>query len=462
MKKSFFNITYIFISAVFVFNSLTITFAWEEPSVEAAAAIMIEETTGKILYSKDADKKMFPASTTKILTAIVALDYLSPDELIVVGREINSVPLGSSIAGHIAGETLRADNLIRGLIIPSGSDTACVIAIEVARRVSGDESISYANAEKLFCDLMNKKAVSLGATNSNFVNPHGLHDENHYTTARDMALISKEALKNPLIREIAKEKEFRGNGAGENPDPSLKTQQYNWKSRNELLLQKDFYYSYATGIKTGFTDEAGSCLTASAAKDGKQYISVVFFSTDAGRWSDTVKLFDYGFETFNNETIQEKGQVLGQIGIDNPRLGDAEKITAVSNDTFTSFMSKDELSWIVKEIKYNEELIAPATDTADFKLKTPISVNDVIGKVSYYLDGELLFTGDVISQDEALQRTFSTDTDYYFNKFKAAVFSVNAIPYWIGGIIIIIVLILIIKSANNRKARRSSILRKRY
>ncbi|MGN1231492.1 MAG: D-alanyl-D-alanine carboxypeptidase family protein, partial [Anaerotignum sp.] len=134
------------------------------PDVVAASAILIEASTGTILYEKNPDQKMYPASMTKMLTALVAMDYFEPEELIQVGTEINEVSLDSSKAGHQVGETLTMKNAIRGLIIPSGNDSANVVAAAVARRTENDENLGFAKCEAVFTELMNQKAKELGAT----------------------------------------------------------------------------------------------------------------------------------------------------------------------------------------------------------------------------------------------------------------------------------------------------------
>ncbi|NLK36762.1 MAG: D-alanyl-D-alanine carboxypeptidase, partial [Epulopiscium sp.] len=196
------------------------TFAAQKPEVTAETAILMEPTTGKIIYSKDIHKKMYPASMTKILTALVVMDYFSPDTLITVGTEINEVTLDSSKAGHKRGETLTVENLIRGLIIPSGNDTANVLAAAVAKKVENNNDLTPEESEKVFARLMNEKAKKLGAKESHFSNAHGYHDENHYTSAYDMALITREAQKNKMISEIAKEKSFSGKGVENNLESS--------------------------------------------------------------------------------------------------------------------------------------------------------------------------------------------------------------------------------------------------
>ena len=155
----------------------------QAPELQAEAAILIEASSGTILYEKNATQKMYPASMTKMLTALVALDYFKPEDLIVVGSEINEVSLDSSKAGHELGETLTVENAIRGLIIPSGNDSANVVAAAVAKKAENDENMTFGKCEVVFTDLMNKKAEELGATNSHFANAHGYHSDDHYTCA---------------------------------------------------------------------------------------------------------------------------------------------------------------------------------------------------------------------------------------------------------------------------------------
>lgn len=448
----------ILIFAIVFLLSGNVVFADDQLSLNCAATILIEETSGKVLYAKDADKKMFPASMTKILTALVALEYLKPDEYIVTGDEINEVPYDSSKAWHIMGETLLVENLIRGLIIPSGNETACVVARAVAKKIKNVDNISYAEAEKLFCDLMNEKAKELGAVNSNFSNPHGYHSERHYTTARDMALIARAAMGNSLIRSIVAELSFVENGAGANPPEGAVTKEYQWATHNQLIIKGDpFYYEYATGIKTGYTGEAGSVVTASAEKDGRKLIAVVMLSTDTGRWEDAKTLFEYGFDNFDDLTVQTEGQVMVSAKqISNPRLGDDETLDLVAEQDVIRYLSKDELSRIQNKITINEELIAPQAEGGDGveMLLAPLTTGQAVGTVTYTLDDEILYEGNIISPRLVEPRSLKSDLNYYKEKSIKAVFSLKAIPFWIGGAVAILFVVRSILRFNYRKRQR--------
>ncbi len=455
-----------FLILAFIIIFCDIKLLYSEPYLEldAKAAILIEQKSGKVLYSKNENEKMYPASMTKILTAIIALEYIKPDEIIFSGTEIKSVPFDSSKAGNIVGEAIRGDNLIRLLIIPSGNDTACIVAQNVAEKVTGNADLPYSEAEKIFSNLMNEKAKSLGATNSNFVNPHGYHNENHYTTAYDMALISRAAMENELIQRVVAEKEFVGNGAGENPDPSWKTKEYSWKTHNLLIGGGEYAYEYATGIKTGFTDEASDCVSASAKKDNVSLINVVLDSDDPGRWEDSIKLFEYGFNTFSYKAIQSVGQELGAAVLSNNKLGESDLIKVVAKSEFIEFLSNEEANKIQSNIEYKEEFIEKNEDVENvsLKLKAPINKGDILGKITYTLDGKEIFSDDVLAERDVEARSFQSDFLFYFNKTKNAVFSIDAIPFWIASIVAIAITFIIVSKIRSRRNRNFYKLKKRY
>ena len=213
MKKGIFIIT-AFLLYCALGGDPALAQGYAPPNVNAQSAILMEQGTGKVLYAKNERQRMYPASITKVLTAIVALEYLDPEEIVTTGTEVNAVPYDSSTAGHLVGESLKVENLIRGLFIPSGNETGCVAAAAVVKKAGYGESMAYGEIERIFSNILNEKARELGAMDTNFVNPHGYHDANHYTTAYDAALFCSAAMENELIRRIAGETEFYGNGAG--------------------------------------------------------------------------------------------------------------------------------------------------------------------------------------------------------------------------------------------------------
>ena len=463
------NIAFILLAALFLIP-VRPAFA-EDIYISGKSAILVDVATGKVLYAKNETERMYPASLSKILTALVALEYLSPDELVTVGHEIDGVPYDASKAGHKVGELITVENLIRAAMIKSGNESCHVLAHQVAQRVKDeDEELSYNGEERLFARLMNEKARSLGAINSNFVNSHGYHNPSHYTTAQDMAIISQAALKNDLIASIAKQSAFAGNGAGENPPEGAFTQNYNWESTNQLLSKPEFFYQYATGLKTGFTDQAGQCLAATAEKDGRQLVSVILFSQDPDRWTDSAKLLEYGFDNFSFMEVQRPDEVVDTLYAHNPRLGETGEVPILTFGRYSDLYSEDEFKRITSSIVYNESLIYEYTEEeraepgfkAEMRLTTPVEEGISLGKINYYLDDELIFSSDIISGAKILERTFNSDVDYYVARAKDAAFSGAAIPYWVGGVLLLVGIFHLIWWNIRRKKRKQFSYRNKF
>ena len=432
-------------------------FAAMEPSVSAEAAILMEKETGRILFEKNIDEKMYPASMTKILTALVALDYFDPAALVTVGTEINSVSLDSSKAGHVRGETLTVENLIRGLIIPSGNDTATVVATAVAKKVENNTNLSYEECENIFSKLMNEKAKELGAKNTHFSNPHGYHADDHYTTARDMALIVSAAMDNETIARISQEKRFSGNGAGEKleSDSTIVSNDYSWKSHNLLITEGEYYYEYATGMKTGFTNEAGDCVAATAEKDGVKLISVIFNSEDPGRWVDAKELFEYGFNNYSNIMLQSAEKEVENVKLEghNRLLGDT--VVVFIKDDVKYYLSDKEKDEIEVKIKYNEDLISKTDEeTKEVYLKAPIEKDQKVGTVEYYLDNEIIAERDLYSGQNVEKRTIINSIKYFFKNIGEKIFTIKGLIITVAVIVVIIIIILLIRLIRGRNSRK--------
>lgn len=242
--------------------------AAENISLSAKAAVLIEAETGTVILAKNENTKLPMASTTKIMTTLLTLEsgdldktYQIPDEALMTE--------GSSM-GLCFGESVTKNELCYGMMLPSGNDAANTAALIIGG--------SFEN----FAKRMNRRAASIGMKNTNFVTPSGLHDENHYSTAYDMALLAREAMKNDRFCEICRTKSIRLSSDGFQSDKYL--------SNTNRLLTK---YPYCIGVKTGFTDEAGRCLVSAAEKDGMKLIAVTLNASDD--WNDHIKMFETGF-----------------------------------------------------------------------------------------------------------------------------------------------------------------------
>lgn len=340
--RSFFALV---LSTIFILSNYS--FASEMLDVSAKSAVLLDASSGRILYSKNSDEKLPIASTTKIVTAIVALENSRLDEVIKTSPKAAHVE-GSSIWLE-ENETITMENALYGLMLNSGNDAA----IAIAEHISGDTDI--------YADLMNNLVKKVGANNSHFVNPNGLDAPNHYTTAYDLALITRYGLKIPKFAEIVKTKEKKIPWEGHQWNRTL-------KNHNKLLWQ----YQYCDGIKTGFTKKSGRCLVTSATKDGWQLIGVTL--NDGDDWNDNKKMFEYGFNTYAPKLVFNKNQYVKTIIVNG---GKSSKITLVTDDKLLVPLSQNE-----ENITYQYE--GPEVVTA------PVSKCDDIGKLNVYLDGKLI------------------------------------------------------------------------
>lgn len=264
-------------------------------TLEAQSAVLVDED-GKVLFDERGGAKRYPASTTKVLTALVALEIGNLDDVVRVGDEANLPKPGSSTAQLRYGEKLTFAQLLNAMLIPSGNDAAYVIAAYIGRKAAGDPQMDYRDAVEAFIGLMNRRAEELGAAHSHFTSPDGYHDEQHYTTAGDMALIAREAMKHKEFREIVVKTQYKL------PDVKVKDKEGRTKTQSRVLENTNLllddsgseYLPGCTGIKTGHTSEAGYCLVASAARGGESVIAVVLDSTGESVWGDASALLAWG------------------------------------------------------------------------------------------------------------------------------------------------------------------------
>lgn len=293
--KIFFILSFIFI--YFFTCSITNAATKDEnlPMLYCNNNILMDAETGNVLFEKNGYSKIYPASTTKVLTAILVLENLSLEEKVVASQKaINSVPIGSSVMGIKQGEIFSVENLLYGLILPSGNDAAIVLAEAVSGNVDN------------FVTLMNSKASEIGCLNTHFSNPHGFYDEYHYSTPYDMALILKYAMKYDEFRKIAQTKSW------ELPITN-KTDTTRILKNNNRLLDKNYsiFYPYALGGKTGYTIESRGTYIGYAKKDDKLLIVGNFDGSQNingknARFLDAISLCDYGFLNYDKEKIVSK------------------------------------------------------------------------------------------------------------------------------------------------------------
>lgn len=258
-------------------------------TINAKSAILIDANTKQVLYYKKAVTARFPASTAKLLTSLVALDWCKVNEKITVGDEVTMIAPDSTRAYLRPGEKLTLRNLLEGMLLPSGNDAAYATAAYVGRKSLQNPNATKKEAVKEFVRLMNLKAEELGVKNSCFKSPDGYDCIGQYTTAYDMALIGLAASDNKAILNVTKKARSRN---------ILRSgQDLTWTNTNKLINRySGEYYPYAIGLKTGTSTMAGKNLIAAARKGGKKVICVIMNSSSVGRWEDAIKLLKYGLK----------------------------------------------------------------------------------------------------------------------------------------------------------------------
>ena len=354
----------------------------------SSACLLMEESTGKILYSKNANSIMYPASTTKIMTAILTLEKCNLSDTAVVSHNaVFSIPSGYSTASLVEGEVLTIEQLLNVLLIPSANDAAVVLAEHIAGSVEA------------FSDMMNSKAVELGCLNTHFVNPNGIHNENHYSTAYDLALIGKYAMQFPTFKEISSKTRYTLpiTNAYSKEDRIFNT-------TNDLIKPNysssptNYYYKYATGGKTGYTDPAGQCIVATATKDNVSLIAVTLhgdFTEDnlSQRALDCKALFEYGFNNFSMVSIAKKGDVASNMKVPNATKDSSSLDLLYSDDIYAFVPNGFDTSSVTPNIKLSSTF-------------APIAQDTILGTISYDIDGSN-YSCNLLASHEVYKNQFT-------------------------------------------------------
>ena len=367
---------------ILFFSFLPVYADSEEPQITADAAILIDSNTGKILYSKNENEKMYPASTTKIMTAILTIENCNLDDTVTVPYEaIASIPSGYSVAALQPGEKLTVNQLLQVLMVHSANDAANVLAYHVADSIES------------FATMMNTKVSELGLENTHFTNPSGKHDENHYTTAYDLSKIMQYCMKNSTFRTLA--------GLKSCVIPA--TNKYDeriFSSTNELLTASNYYYKYAIAGKTGYTTEAKNCLVSVANKDNLELISVVlgvglYPNNLSGKFIETVNLFNYGYDNYTIRKLREKDAIATQIEVGNGTK-ETRNLDLLISDNITALVKQSDL----------ETEVTPKIELDD-NIQAPIAQGKTIGKIIYEIDG-ITYTSDLKASHNVEKSSFMT------------------------------------------------------
>lgn len=350
------------------------SFSISQPNFQiySDGAILIDSNTGKVLYGKNENKKLYPASTTKILTAILAIENCKLTDKITASYEaVMSIPSGYSNAAIQVGESLTTQELLDMFLIHSANEIGNIFAEHISGSIEN------------FANLMNNKASELGCLNTHFTNPSGIHDVEHYSTAYDMALIAKYCMKNETFRNIVSKTSCT-------VEATDKYEKRYFKNTNNLIDSSNrYYYEYAIGVKTGFTSQAKNCLIAASKKDNLELITVALGAEAtedgrSGRYVDSINLFEYGFSNYKTQKIATKNSVVKDLIIENATKDTKNLSLLLKDDIFGITPVNFDLSNLDCSIKLKENISAP------------ISKDDVLGEITYVVNG-ISYSSDLIA-----------------------------------------------------------------
>lgn len=421
-----------------------------EDQLYARSAILIEADSGEVIFEKNADTLMYPASTTKILTTLLALQSGDMNDTVTISANAMDLPPNSSNARFKAGEEVNLEQLLYATMIMSANEGATAVAEHISGSVTA------------FADYMNRAAVAFGCTQTHFTNANGLHDPYHYTTARDMALIAREAMDNDRFRQICAATSYTLEKTNLQKSRSL-------SGRNLFLSNTEdnrYYYQDGNGIKTGYTNAAGNCFVGSASRNGVNLISVVFYSGDRGRYADSIKLMNYGFSQYIGVTLIELYQ-MNPITIDstNFSLKDSNvgRLTlyarAVDNAVpATITVKRNELESLTR----NFRRMVILNYTRDFS--APIAAGEVFGTMTYVpeiggaIEYELIAARSISARENAPKSIEQIERETYEdpNPFPPLSLELVIILSW-PLLLFIVLLVLLIKLIKGRRIRRTKI-----
>ena len=415
-------------------SSLSVCAADYGCTVETSSSNVYVENldTGTVVYEKNIDEKVPPASLTKIMTYIVVAENI-PDfentKVTVTDSALANLDPESSVMGLTGyiGQDFTVLDLLYGLMLPSGNDAALVLADYI-----GDGNIDN------FVEMMNRKAAQLGCKSTHFVNPHGLYESAHYSTARDLSVITKYAMEKPYFKEITSKATYHAQGMTE----SIETTNY-------LLdpYHPEYYYEYATGIKTGYTDEAGKCLISTAEKDGYNYLCIALgspysFAEDVNyAMLESKELYEWAFNNISSVELLSSSEVIDRLPVE-----------FVWGNVFVLAMPDGGVNALLPN-NYDESLVTTEVDLPEY-VRAPVEMNEVLGTISVYYDGELVGTTNLVSKEEIKR----DQSNYLMHRFIG--FVVNNI-IWIA-IVLAIAVGALIMYINARKQKKRRQARRRY
>jgi D-alanyl-D-alanine carboxypeptidase (penicillin-binding protein 5/6) len=411
-------------------------FAQSLPPYGSEEGVMIFElNSNDIVYAQNENEKMYPASTTKLMTALVAVENCEMNELITVGDEIYDISSDSSVAGLELGESIYMSELLYALLLPSGNDAANVIAVNVGRKLTGNSTATDSECYDAFIEAMNQKAESLGMTGTHFTNPHGLHDPDHYTTVADMMILAQVAFANQTIAFVS---------GTTIQQVATDMNEYTWYNSNLMLYSNfdilsdyykliygvsgdnAFYNEYVISGKTGSTDEAGRCIVYEAEGNGIEIIGIILNSTEDllfSEASDTINDIIENYELVKWTQDDEVENYYLEVEVDNYHVFDDSTLKLKADTPLITLVRTEEKDSYSTIIKWDESKVVSSEDM--ITILDDIAEGEQVGEIEVYY-------GDVFVESTPL---------YANNAIGIRIWSDYPIIYWYVTLVLILLLL---------------------
>ena len=422
-----------------------------EGHLYAQAAVLVDAENGDVLFAKNARQRMYPASTTKVMTLLLALESgIAMDTTIVIPKQASEIPADSSLVPVFPGDVMTFRDLLYGFMLTSGNDGANAVAVLVSGSVDA------------FVDRMNARAAEIGCENTHFANPHGYHDENHWSTALDLAKIASEAVKLDAFRQIVSAPSYTMNITRGNAAQTVRI-----TNTNALLkTESSYYYPDCIGIKTGFHSLAGQCFVGAAERDGVRLVTVDLHGAGSQeKWVDTIRMFNYGFTCYTAYTMEQMftfaspkiATLRVSNAIESDPLGGSLglRIAQISDPDYTRMVEND-----------NEQAMAAAVDdfvsrcemTVTSDMVAPISEGEIIGRLRYQDQSGNEITALLVADRSIAEQPPKAElTDI----FPVLAYFENPLVVLLAAVLILLIVMLLIAGAV-RAARKEKRRKKIY
>lgn len=404
------------------------------PEIVGETAILIDASTGQVLFDKNAHEQRYPASTTKMITALLALENLDLSQTVVIDKDTPFT--GGSRIYLLEGEEITVEQLLYALMLDSANDAAVALGKEMAGDIPS------------FAKMMNDRAKEIGALNTHFVNPHGLQEEGHVSTAYDLALIAREAMANEKFRELVSTYRYII------PSTNRQEERYLYNT-NRLLydektkvnvngIMRPAKYEGVTGIKTGYTPDAGGCLVAGARREETELISVVMKATDGGRFGDAAALLDFGFANYKTVKVVDGGAELGAIRVNR---GSIKRVAVTAAED----------GYVTLPIEASGAMI-DTKNVLEEKVRAPIAKGQKLGQVEIYEGDTLVGHVDAVATEEVTEGGLLSlvgITDEAAKKME------HLFAFIIGTFLLLVIIYVLLKRQQVQRRRRRRLARER-